>query len=126
MEWNKQHLKLKTFADWRQLYKSCQKQQIFGLDIGSSSVKIVQLRRNENGYIVSGAAIAFLNDLNGQIDNDGNISKTIRQCWQSAQIKNKLAVCGVCGQETAVRHFNFPSLLPDEIEGAVQLEAKQV
>ena len=120
MNWIKEHhQKVKdTVANCRNIYKSALKQQIFGLDIGSSAIKIVQLRKNENGYFVAGAAISFVENV--------NFSKAIRQCRQWSQVKNKLAVCGVSGQETAVRNFNFPPLNPEEIEGAVLLEAKQV
>jgi type IV pilus assembly protein PilM len=37
-----------------------------------------------------------------------------------------MAICGVSGPEVAVRYFKFPSLPPEEIEGAVLLEAAQV
>ncbi|MEN6387187.1 MAG: type IV pilus assembly protein PilM [Phycisphaerales bacterium] len=128
MNWIKQQQNniTNTFANWQKVWKSCHKQQIFGLDIGSSAIKIVQLRKDENGFAVTGAGIAFVNDPKDENHKDTNYSKAIRQCLQWSEIKNKFAVCGVNGEETAVRNFNFPSLLPDEVEGAVQLEAKQV
>jgi type IV pilus assembly protein PilM len=112
-------------ARWREFYKSWQKQQVFGLDVGTSAIKLIQLNKTENGYSVAGAGMAFVDSPNDEAHRDANLSKAIRQCWQSANIKNKLAVCGVRGQETAVRHFSFPALLPEEVEGAVELEAKQ-
>jgi type IV pilus assembly protein PilM len=128
MNWIKEHhQKLKNaVANCHTMYKSAVKQQIFGLDIGSSTIKIVQLRRNESGYFVAGAAIAFVEDAHNESHKDSNFSKAIRQCKQWSQVKNKLAVCSVNGQETAVRNFNFPALNPEEVEGAVLLEAKQV
>jgi type IV pilus assembly protein PilM len=110
---------------WREFYKSWQKQQVFGLDVGTSSIKLVQLQKTENGYSVIGAGMVFVENPNDENHRDANYAKAIRQCRQLAQTKGKLAVCGVCGQETAVRHFSFPALLPEEVEGAVELEAKQ-
>jgi len=52
--------------------------------------------------------------------------RAIRKCVETAGAKTKLAVCGVCGPEVAVREFEFPSLPAEEIEGAVLLEASQV
>lgn len=112
-------------ARWREFYKSWQKQQVFGLDVGTSVIKLVQLHRTEDGFSVLGAGMVFVENPNDETHRDANFSKAIRQCWQMAKLKNKLAVCGVCGQDTAVRHFSFPALLPEEVEGAVELEAKQ-
>jgi type IV pilus assembly protein PilM len=130
MKWiEEQQVKLKKIADldWKRILKIGQ-QQVFGLDIGSSAIKMVQLHKDGDNYAVTAAGIADVDD--GTEGDDGrkeiNILKAIHQCLQSAGIQTKLAVCGVCGLETAVRHFTFPSLLPEEIEGAVLLEAKQV
>src|SRR4030042_1187879 len=37
-----------------------------------------------------------------------------------------MALCGVCGPETSVRYFKFPLLPPEELQGAILLEAAQV
>jgi type IV pilus assembly protein PilM len=124
----KQQIKLKEIAaDWKQIFRRG-RLQVFGLDIGSSAIKMVQLHKNGDNYAVTAAGIADIdcgteeNDSRKEID----IARTIHQCLQSAGIQTKLAVCGVCGPETAVRHFTFPPLSPEEVKGAVQLEAKQV
>ncbi len=115
-----------TLANWRRVLKGLKSPQVFGLDIGASAVKIVQLSKNDENYSVTAAGIAYVGGVEGDGNKEINIQKAIHQCLQSAGVKTKLAVCGVGGPETVVRHFAFPLLLPDEIEGAVQLEAKQV
>ena len=130
MKWiEEQQIKLKEVAaDWKQRFKIGQRNQVFGLDIGSSAIKMVQLHKSGDNYAVTAAGIADV-DCGSEKDDSGkeiNVARTIHQCLQSAGIQTKLAVCGVCGPETAVRHFTFPSLSPEEIEGAVLLEAKQV
>ncbi len=110
----------------KQLFKLNQ-DKVFGLDIGSSAVKIVQLHKDNDGYVVTAANI--VNIANGTEDNNGreiDIVRTIRKCFQSAGVQGQLAVCSVCGPEVAVRYFKFPSLPPEEIGGAVMLEASQV
>ena len=105
-----------------------QKNRVFGLDIGSSAVKIVQLGRSEAGFVVSGAGIAEIAS-SAEDSEEGreiNIVRAIRNCLRSTGIRTRFAVCGVCGPEVAVRYFTFPSLLPEEIEGAILLEAAQV
>ena len=113
--------------DWKRLL-NLEDTRVFGLDIGSSTVKMVQLRKKGDGFTVTAAGIV---DIANKTENDKNhkaISpvKAIGECLQSTGIQTRLAVCSVCGPEVAVRYFKFPSLLPDEIEGAILLEAAQV
>ncbi len=100
---------------------------ILGLDIGSFSVKLVGLRKENRGYSVTAAGIT-------EIEPDGddrqrrqiNTARAIRDCAASVGAQTKLAVCSVCGPEVAIRDFRFPSLPRDEAEGAIRLEAGQV
>jgi len=111
------------------------KVEVLGLDIGSSSVKVVRLRKDDGDYAVTGAGVSEIapdasfsvaNDIGGEDDNHRNTIKAIRECFESAGSGTKLAVCGLSGQEVAVREFEFPLLLAEEIEGAVLFEASQV
>jgi len=113
--------------DWKQLFRA-EETQVLGLDIGSSTVKIVQLRKDDAGYVVTAAGIADIAD--GTEDNqkhkEVNTIRAISECLQSTGVQTRLAVCGVCGSEVAVRYFKFPSLPPEEVQGAILLEAAQV
>jgi type IV pilus assembly protein PilM len=112
--------------DWKRSLNFGQ-DEVVGLDIGSSAVKIVRLRRDNAGHAVASVGMV---EIEAAPDNDhsaeANTTRAIRQCLQSAGIQSKLAVCSVCGPEVAVRDFKFPSLPPEEIQGAVMLEAGQV
>jgi type IV pilus assembly protein PilM len=59
-------------------------------------------------------------------DGDINTVRAIHHCINTASAGTQMAVCSVCGPEVAVRSFKFPSLPPEEIQGAVMLEASQV
>ena len=101
--------------------------EVVGLDIGSSAVKVVRLRRDNHGYAVTAASIVQIEpNQNDGHRADANTAKAISQCLQSAGVQTKLAVCSVCGPEVAMRDFKFPSLPPEELEGAVMLEAAQI
>lgn len=100
---------------------------VLGLDIGSSSIKMVQLGKDGDGYAVVAAGMADINaDTSNGSDADINVVRAVRRCVKTASVQTQLAVCGVCGTEVAVRPFRFPSIPPEEIEGAVMLEASQV
>ena len=113
------------------------KTNVLGLDIGSSAVKAVQLRKDNTGYTVTAAGIAEIAPAASSREANGgdkgnnnhrkiNTLKAIRECSKSAGSKTKFAVCGLSGPEVAVRDFEFPLLSTPEIEGAVLLEASQV
>lgn len=114
---------------------------VIGLDIGSSTVKIILLDKTAKGYKVKAVGITEIapvceNDLDNTSLDSGkvhaNTVKAIQDCFALANIRAKaklrtsLAVCGVSGPEVAVRDFAFPPLPPEEIESATALEAEVV
>jgi len=109
---------------------------VCGLDIGSSAVKIVALCKDNSGYKVTAAGISQIadrrNNSGGHGGTDAKVVKAIHDCYVTTRLKTgnklrtKLAVCGIGGPEIAVRDFEFPLLPEDEIEGAVSLEASLV
>jgi type IV pilus assembly protein PilM len=120
---------VKEFIDlnWKKLVNINQ-YEIMGLDVGSSIVKAVQLKKDDQGYKVVAAGIAPINagTEDGEYNEEANTIRAINRCLKSAGIKTKLAVSGVYGPEVVVRDFKFPSLMPEEIESAIMLEAAQV
>jgi len=137
---------LKTLSgesiDWKRLL-NLEHEPTFGLDIGSSSVRLLQLAKDPTGstpstslrtgslttggrYSVTAAALADI-PANGLdlAETQMNTSNAIRTCLELTGIESRSAVCGVSGPEVAVRDFKFPALAPEEIEGAVALDAGQ-
>jgi type IV pilus assembly protein PilM len=112
--------------DWKKAFK-VEPADVLGMDIGSAQIKLVELRREASGYALSAAGIAKIaGSAEEQDQAEMNTTEAIGACLRSAQPHSRLAVCGVCGPEVAVRGFKFPALPRDEIEGAVLLEAAQV
>lgn len=102
--------------------------QVVGLDIGSTAVKLVQLHKDDIGWAVTAAGIADIRDSHdyGRAYREINTIEAIRDCIQSSGIQTQYTICSVSGPEVAVRCFQFPSLPAEEIPGAVMLEAEQV
>ncbi len=114
--------------NWKGSFKfELEDRQVLALDIGSSSVKIVQMDEHNGRHTVTAAGIS---DIAASEDNNNdkerNTMRAIRECLESTGIRTRMAVCGVSGPEVAVRYFKFPSLPAKEIEGAILLEAAQV
>lgn len=114
--------------DWKRSFKfELEERRVLALDIGTSAVKIVQMRKDNGSHTVTGAGVAEIAASEGNNDERAmNTTRAIRECFDSTGVRTRLAVCGVSGPEVAVRYFKFPSLSAEEIEGAVALEAAQV
>ena len=101
--------------------------EVFGLDIGSSSVAAVQLQKKGGGWTVTAAGRVKISPSEGVKNlHEINTVRAINECLELTGIRTRMAVCGISGPEVAVRDFKFPSLSSDEIESAVLLEAAQV
>jgi type IV pilus assembly protein PilM len=113
-----------NFRQWLKL----EPKEILGVDIGSSNIKVIQMRKDPEGDYVSAAQVAEVPNLENEDENTKEIStvRAIRDCLKAGNIKSKMTVCSVSGKQVAVRRFRFPQLSQEEIEGAVLLEADQV
>jgi type IV pilus assembly protein PilM len=113
-----------NFRQWLKL----KPKDILGVDIGSSVIKIIQMRKDPEGDYVTTAHAAELPSVQHEGETTREIStvKAIRDCLKIEKIKTKMAVCSVSGKQVAVRYFKFPQLSQEETEGAVMLEADQV
>lgn len=100
---------------------------VLGLDVGSSAVKMIQMRKENNDYVIIAAGIADIKDSSDADEKQTNIVGAIQKSLQSSgQINTGFVVCGVSGPQVAVRDFKLPPLTSDDLESAVQLEASQV
>jgi len=100
---------------------------VFGLDVGSSSVKAVQLDRFDNGYKVLAAEQAkIIQTSSGSQALNDSVILAIRRCFKSLQTKTRFAVCGVCGPDVAVRPFKLHDLPEEELGESILFEAEQV
>ncbi len=98
-----------------------------GLDIDASAVRMVQVRKDRDGYVIVKAGVVDI----APWGNDPQLHRihTVRAIADGLArygIRNKFAVCGLRGPEVVVRDFEFPALSPEEIPGAVELEVSQI
>lgn len=99
-----------------------------GLDIGTSSVKIVELERVRSKIKVNsfGNMAITPGSLNGGIVNNiQGVSSVIRELYQSTKIKEKNAVVAIAGQTVIVRHIKMPLMSKDELSNAIKWEAER-
>jgi len=105
-----------------------QKKDIVGVDIGSSAVKLVQLRELKGGYQLHQVGILPL-PAEAIVDNtlmdSSSIVETVKNLLASLQIKAKEAVCSISGNAVIIRKISLPVMPAEELEDQIHWEAEQ-
>lgn len=101
---------------------------LVGLDIGSSAVKAVELRRVSSGYrVVSMGSEPLPPDciVDGAIIDGGVVSDVIRQLFDSNGIKTKEVVASLSGNAVIVKKIALPLMSDEELRESIYWEAEQ-
>src|SRR3954466_162905 len=99
-----------------------------GLDIGSSSVKLVQLKEAKRGYILDAFGVAALPPeaiVDGALMNSTAIVEAIRGLVAQYKLKNREAAIGVSGHSVIIKKISMPKMTQEELEESIQWEAEQ-
>jgi type IV pilus assembly protein PilM len=100
-----------------------------GLDIGSSTVKAVELTaKGKNDFELSHLGIAKLpaeSIVQGAFLNSGAIADTIREAVENGNIKSKHVAAAVCGHSVIVKKVSLPTMTRDELDEQIRWEAEQ-
>jgi type IV pilus assembly protein PilM len=101
---------------------------IVGLDIGSSSLKAVELAKSKRGYQLTGFAYEPLAPdavVDGAIMDARGVCETIKESFAAAKFKPKSVATGVSGHSVIVKRVVVPAATPDEVETSIQVDAEQ-
>ena len=101
---------------------------IVGLDIGSSSIKAVELESSSAGYKLTGFGYAALPSeaiVQGSFMNAPAISSAIRDACDAGGIKAKEVASSVSGHSVIVKRITLPIQSEDELEETIRWEAEQ-
>jgi type IV pilus assembly protein PilM len=99
----------------------------FGLDIGTSSVKAVQLRERYGTFTLTALGLAPLPvDAigDGTIKTPQVVADAIREAVARAGIRAREAVIGIAGRELITKKVQLPAVPAKELRDAVELEAE--
>ncbi|UCG37895.1 MAG: type IV pilus assembly protein PilM [bacterium] len=99
-----------------------------GLDIGSSSIKIVQLKETGKGYRLLNMGIRPLPQeviVDGAIMDAGVISDTLRDMLREMKIKVKDVAVSVSGHSVIIKKIRVQEMTEEELERNIQFEAEQ-
>ncbi|MBW2386120.1 MAG: type IV pilus assembly protein PilM [Deltaproteobacteria bacterium] len=106
------------------------KKSVVGLDIGSNSVKAVEivLKGKDKGFELKSLGIAPMPAeaiVQGAFLNSSAIVETIQEAIQSGRIKSKEVAAAVAGHSVIVKKVSLPTMTREELEDQIQWEAEQ-
>jgi type IV pilus assembly protein PilM len=101
---------------------------LVGLDIGSNSVKVCQLKETKRGFQLQNFGMIPLPPeaiVDGSIMNHSAVVDAVRELIDSQKIRAKEAACSVAGNSVILRKINLPVMTPAELEESINWEAEQ-
>lgn len=104
------------------------KKDVVGIDIGSSAVKLVQLRESKGGYELKNVGILPLPPeaiVDNTLMDTGTVVHTVQRLVRSLGVKAKDAVCSISGNAVIIRKISLPVMSGEELEEHIQWEAEQ-
>src|SRR5581483_3760255 len=101
---------------------------IVGLDVGSSSIKAVELKRSRGGIEVAHLGLEALAPdivVDSMIVDSGTVSSAISKLFADCQIKTKAVATAVSGHSVIVKRIPLPAMSDAELADAIPKEAAQ-
>jgi type IV pilus assembly protein PilM len=98
-----------------------------GLDIGSSSIKAVQVKKTRTGYALTAFGMQPLvpqTIVDGTIMDQGAVADAIRALWSRLKLKQKDVAIGIAGHSVIIKKIAVPAMKPDELATQIRFEAE--
>ncbi|MBN1442523.1 MAG: type IV pilus assembly protein PilM [Planctomycetes bacterium] len=92
------------------------KRSLVGLDIGSHSVKVIELTEVRDQLKITGFGHSL-------IENKDALKDTVVDLLRTAGIKTRRVVTAVSGRSVIVRYINMPAMSDEDMKSALRFEA---
>ena len=102
--------------------------EVVGLDIGTSAVKVVELRPKGSAYELGGFGIAQVPAgaiQGGEVKQPDAVQQAIRQALVQGGVQATEAVIGVSGGSVIAKRVNLPKMSESELGESIRWEAEQ-
>ena len=102
--------------------------QLVGLDIGSSAIKLVQLKEVKGRYSLQKFGIKPLEPeviVDGTVMDAGRVVTAIKELMEETGVKLRNVAISVSGHSVIVKKISLPPMGDDELETEVKLAAEQ-
>ena len=101
---------------------------LIGLDIGSSSIKVISLKKSKGGYELVNFGIAPLPPqtiVDRALMNSGAVVDAIQRLISTQMIKTKDCAISISGHSVIIKKISLPQMTKSELENSIQWEAEQ-
>ncbi len=101
---------------------------LLGLDIGTSSIKLVELTESKGNYRLKNFGISKLPKetiVNGVIINADPLIQSIRNLLSNLKITKKDTVISISGHPVIIKKISLPFMSEEELEPVISTEAEQ-
>jgi len=101
---------------------------LVGLDIGSSSVKAIELKPAGKGFRVSAIGVESVppdSIVDGAIIDGGAVADAVRRLFANKKFKAKDVVASLSGNSVIVKKITLPSMTQAELSESIYWEAEQ-
>ena len=101
--------------------------QCIGLDIGSSSVKAVQLKRKANGWALQAFGMQPLvpqTIVDGTIMDQSAVTEAIRQLWGRLKLRTKDVAIAIAGHSVIIKKITVPMMDAQMLAANIRNEAE--
>ena len=102
---------------------------VVGLDIGSSAVKLVELKEKKGGtYQLVKMGMERLSPeaiVDGSIMDSSMVVETISRLNSEKAVKNSNYATSLSGHSVIIKKITLPAMLPEELAESIQWEAEQ-
>lgn len=99
-----------------------------GLDIGTSSIKLVQLKESKKGIQLASFSMAPLPSeaiVDGAVMNSGAVVDTIQAMVAAQKLKNRECALSISGHSVIIKKISLPAMTPEELDESIKWEAEQ-
>ncbi|MBI2487081.1 MAG: type IV pilus assembly protein PilM [Deltaproteobacteria bacterium] len=104
------------------------KKEVVGLDIGSNSIKLAELKETKKGYQLKNIGETLLPPeaiVNKVITNRDAVSEAIYSLIEELRVKTKNAVISISGHSVIIKKVSIPKMSEKELREAVPWELEQ-
>ena len=101
---------------------------VVGLDIGSSAVKAIELKKSGRGFKVTAIGIEPVppdSIVDGAIMDAGAVTDAVRRVLQSPRFRAKDVVASLSGSSVIVKKISLPVMSEADLADSIQWEAEQ-
>ncbi|MEO8905528.1 MAG: type IV pilus assembly protein PilM [Polyangiaceae bacterium] len=101
---------------------------LVGVDIGTASIKVCQVKETRKGLGLVRLGYAPLGPqviVDGQVMDAGAVIETLQKVFHDAKIRQKECALSVSGQSVIIRKITVPMMTEAELEEQIQWEAEQ-